>query len=302
MQDEPTQRLPDWYESALAAGRAVASRRVFFVAGCQKSGTTWVGALLDSHPQVCCGGEGHISDIAGPLIEQAISVHNAQKRATRDFDRQETFALVRLAADVILARYLESRPSPGDVRFLGDRTPEAACGILPLATLYPDAKFIHVIRDGRDGAVSGWAHLGRGGGRGRFPRFADYAEYFARGHWVPYIRRARAAGRRLPGRYVEVRYEDLSRDASGQARRLLSFLGADDGPEMVRRCTERSAFQALSGGRRPGEEDPSSHLRKGVVGDWMSRFDDEALERFEAQGGELLRELGYAGREVAPGR
>ncbi len=55
--------IPDWYRSALDASEALATRQIFFVVGCQKSGTTWVQHLLDGHPNVACHGEGHFTDL-----------------------------------------------------------------------------------------------------------------------------------------------------------------------------------------------------------------------------------------------
>jgi hypothetical protein len=64
---------------------------------------------------------------------------------------------------------------------------------------------------------------------------------------------------------------------------------------VVAACVDGASFERLSGGRRPGEENASSHFRKGVAGDWAAHFDGEALARFETEAGALLQELGYAG-------
>ncbi len=292
--------VPTWYGDAMTAAVEISRRRVFFVVGCQKSGTTWVERLLDAHPSVCCRGEGHFSDLLGPVLEQAIRLHNDEARVTWTVSQQEAFAAVRLLTDGIFARYLANRPEPGAVRIIGDRTPEAATGIPALDALYPGASFVHVIRDGRDGAVSGWAHLERENGTGRFATFADYAGYFARNHWAPYIRRARRAGERLGKRYTEVRYERLLADPRGEAARLLEFLGVAADGATAQACVDRASFQSLSGGREPGQEDRTSHYRKGIAGEWRDRFDEEALRRFESEAGDLLAELGYAG-ENKPG-
>ena len=62
--------------------------------------------------------------------------------------------------------------------------------------------------------------------------------------------------------------------------------------QVARSCTESASFEKMSG-RRPGQEDATSHLRKGVVGDWREHFDDEISFRFESIAGYLLTELGY---------
>ncbi len=286
--------IPAWYRDALTAGAEVARRQVFFVVGCQKSGTTWLQHILDGHPQVRCSGEGHFGDVAGPLLEAAVNRYNDEERTTEPAPRADVFSVVRMFTDLALGRYLAGADDPSVVRALGDRTPEAALAMPALHTLYPTARFLHIIRDGRDAAVSGWAHLHRQGRGGQFESFAAYAAYFAERHWVPYIERARRAAKQMLAPYLEVRYEALHAEPMPTAWRMLEFLDVNVTPEIVRSCVEGATFERITRGRAPGEEDRSSHLRKGIVGDWRNAFDDEATVRFEEAGGELLRELGYA--------
>ncbi|MHC4218184.1 MAG: sulfotransferase [Planctomycetota bacterium] len=287
-------KVPVWYHEALQATAAVGRRKVFFVIGCQKSGTTWVERLLDNHPNICCRGEGHFSDVAGPLLEHAVRVYNEQDRTNQVLEPSELLPLVRALADRIMGRYLARCDDPGAIIAVGDRTPEGAIGVPSLNALYPDSRFIHVIRDGRDAAVSGWAQVNRVGSADAFRSLEDYAVFFATKHWVPYVTQARAAAPRLGERYLEVRYEDLHADPATEIRRMLRFLDADGTDEIVRSCVRRASFPAVSG-REAGDEDTSSHFRKGIVGDWKGHFDEATLSRFETVAGPLLRELGYTG-------
>ena len=168
-----------------------------------------------------------------------------------------------------------------------------------LELLYPQMRFIHVIRDGRDGAVSGWAAVRARGEEGKFASFAEYAGYFAQRHWLPYITRAREAAPGLGDRYLEVRYERLHAEPHAETRRVLEFLGVDSSAPVVDECVEAASFETLSGGRRRGEENQASHFRKGIIGDWENHFDEEALARFDAVARPLLRELGYSRHETS---
>jgi hypothetical protein len=58
-------------------------------------------------------------------------------------------------------------------------------------------------------------------------------------------------------------------------------------------CIRHSRFQALSKGREAGQEDSSSHFRKGIIGDWKNYLDDSLHAQFLDIGGEVLKELGY---------
>ncbi len=123
------------------------------------------------------------------------------------------------------------------------------------------------------------------------PAFIEYA--FTRPHspsfsWTDFVRRWH--GRKGA---VHVRYEDLRRDTTGELRRVVSELvGAELDPERASAIADEFSFERQSG-RRSGEEDRESFLRKGVVGDWRARFSPEACEVFDRYAGEELILLGY---------
>ncbi len=291
--------VPGWYHDWLESGIGLNALDVFFIVGCQKSGTTWLQRHLDGHPHVCCRGEAHVADHLAAVLRATGNAYNARQAGRADLglsvqlEELDMLGVLKMLSDTLLAKYLAGCAEPRAIRAVGDKTPEHATGLALLNRLYPQGRFIHIIRDGRDGAVSGWAHLQRQGKAGSFRTFADYAAYFAEHHWCPYIAEARRAAAGFPDRYLEVRYERFHAQPEQETLRLLRHLGLDDGDNAVAACVAAGSFEKLSGGRRPGEEDPSSFFRKGAVGDWRRHFDDEARHRFEASAGALLRELGY---------
>jgi len=109
---EDPMRIPRWFHDAIEASRHVAGRDIFFVIGCQKSGTTWVERLLNSHPSVCCMGEGHFSDIAGPMLEQMVKLYNDDARTSHRLSAEGLFAVARLFADQVLGNYLAACEHP----------------------------------------------------------------------------------------------------------------------------------------------------------------------------------------------
>jgi len=286
--------IPDWYADARRAMDEVAQLDVFFVLGCQKSGTTWVQMLLNAHPNLCCSGEGHFGDVLAPVMQNAVNQHNNVKKVQWPFNQNDLYRLCRFMMDRTFYAYLERTGHQAQIKAVGDKTPESAMLMPFLNAMYPQAKFIHVIRDGRDGAVSGWAQLHRLNEAGQFDSFAHYAEYFAESHWKSYIHRARQAGASMPGRFHELQYESLLEDPLTETQRMLRFLevAADDAATQA--CVDAASFNKLSGGRKAGEEQRDSHFRKGVAGDWTNHFDEQALRRFNAKAGDLLAELGYA--------
>ena len=60
---------------------------------------------------------------------------------------------------------------------------------------------------------------------------------------------------------------------------------------------KRFSFQRMSGGRKPGKEDVSSHYRKGISGDWMNHFETDHIKYFKRNYNDLLLQLGYEHNE-----
>lgn len=276
---------------------------IFFIAGMSKSGTTWLQKLLDGHPEICCSGEGHLPNMLGPKLQSALLEHSEYIRLKNRMlygtsEGFPTFSVdhVKFLFVTAACLLLDAQTAGRECRCVGEKTPNNIRALAQLADLFPTAKFIQIIRDGRDGAVSGWHHIYRDTpeeARKQYPTFAAYVTTFAR-QWAETTRMGRDFGRRHPERYQEVRYEDLQNDPDASLTRLLAFLGVDTSPAMVARCRESGSFRRLSGGRAPGEEDKQSHFRKGVAGDWKNHFDDNSLSVFNREAGNMLKELGYA--------
>ena len=288
---------------------------VFFVVGYQKSGTTWLMRMLDAHPEILCRGEGRFfgaawrqkslvkSDALRPPSSLLYAVREAEylrlwiERSvwSRNDDPQEHLDnLARMAVDY----FLQGELAKTGKRLVGDKspllTPET---VEEISHVYPEARVIHIIRDGRDAAVSAAHHARnfgrkpgeRGSGEGIFEesRLRKLAA-----DWNTRVGRAVLDGPKLLGdRYVEVRYEDLLLRPEAEMARLLRFLGADDGG--AGHCVNAASFEKLSKGRSRGQEDPSSFFRKGVAGDWISTFNEKDRKIFDGEAKGLLVRLGY---------
>jgi hypothetical protein len=327
-------------EGATRGPKSLQEVPVFFVVGRTKSGTSWVMKILDAHPEILCKGEGRFfgRDFIQEDFErgqqgriQPSSLYRALLEAeylegwiersvwTRGDDVGEHLAnLTRLSTGYFLAQRL----AKSGKKIVGDKTPLSSPDVLEeISSIYPEAKVIHVIRDGRDAAVSlvhhRWNHATQEGGiyelkpeelRKR-QAYRDNPEKLVEAgvgifpdgmlenlavDWKHRTSKAMQDGRALLGeRYAEVRYEDLLERSEEEVRRLLEFLGADASEETVRRCVDSARFESLSQGRERGEEDSSSFFRKGIAGDWRTVFTEEDRRIFKEAAGEMLVELGY---------
>ncbi|MGB3681466.1 MAG: sulfotransferase [Rubrobacteraceae bacterium] len=322
------------------AGQVGTPTPVFFIVGRAKSGTSWLMRLLDAHPEIMCRGEGRFfgrsfkredfKEAQGGRIQPS-SLYRAILEAeylrawiersvwSRGDDVEEHLAnLTRLATNY----FLTQRLSGSGKRIVGDKTPIVDPNVVrEIGEICPEARIIHIVRDGRDAAVSivhhrwnnardedGIYELGSAERRKRDAYRENPSELFDAGEglftekairnmavsWREQVGRVMRDGRTLPGgHYTEVRYEDLLESPEENLVRLLEFLGADTDDEVVRRCVESASFENWTEGRKRGEEDSASFFRKGVAGDWKNVFTGWDRRIFDEEAGGLLSELGY---------
>lgn len=303
----------------------------FFIVGHGRSGTTWLELSLNSHPEIVCKGSGMFFGSDMPLYENQRSLPAALANTedlriwhdmrpnywTRDHSFEEDLpGIVRAIAD----RTMGVELAASEKRLVGDRTPHYVSYLEEIHELYPDAKIVHVIRDGRDVAVSNihavWQNArDRGGPIDLEPELREKRDAYladregflksgesiftdARiaqlaGSWRGAVSKGREDGRRLFGEsYTEVHYESLLEEPQAELTRLFGFLGANRDPEVVERIVEENSFEKVTG-RARGQEDSGHFNRKGVAGDWETVFNDRDRRVFEEEAGSLLAELGY---------
>jgi len=293
-----------------------------FITGALKSGTTWIGWLLGSHPQIRIRGEGGLvgpeGGIPACLNDLMLGGWLSRPGPQRLLAGQDAERIRARLARAMIDEMLRMTCDPDErTRVVGDRAPQQYC--LAPETLHrvdPDARFIDVVRDGRDVVVSNtfqnlrlrkWKYLyesdeiaertrryhidGEGDpvpllGPGCITHFAT--------RWRLCVEGGQRAAALFGNYYRQVRYERLLDDTPGVTHDLLAWLGVNDTPDAIAHCVEAASFEARSGGREPGEDDADSFVRKGVAGEWRSYFTDDDRERFDRIAGATLSGLGYA--------
>ena len=278
----------------------VLQKDIFFVIGIPKSGTTWIQNILNGHPDIWCSGEMAFRKLAARL-EQVATDYNNDVFEMNERHIGQNVGYLRFTQENLNYVFLNTIyllfsdwVLSSNAICLGAKNPDLAQDLGLFAYLLPKAKFIHIIRDGRDVTISGWHHNHRMNGKilKTYPDIRDYVEYCVKA-WSSGIEKARSFGRNYPSRYWEFCYEDLHRTPDPIIKQMLEFLDVDSSDPMVDRCRQAGSFKTLSGGRQRGQEDPGSFFRKGIIGDWKNHFDQSCLDTFMRYGGDLLRELGY---------
>lgn len=90
-----------------------------------------------------------------------------------------------------------------------------------------------------------------------------------------------------------VRYEGLSTSPQSELRKILEFLNVDAAIDFTD-IAQKHSFERLSEGRKPGQESPEHHYRKGIIGDWKNHFDEDMLTRFMQRFDGIMSGLGYS--------
>jgi hypothetical protein len=289
--------FPSAYNQWLSGLEQVRRLEKLFIVGCGRSGTTWLMNTLNGHDEIVVSGEGRFFYQLEPLLIQAFAAFN---KAQPDLDNTheatllrdaDVWLILRTIIDSQLARYIAANRVKPRLKIVGDKTPIHTLAMAKLAALYPQARFIQIIRDPRDMATSQWV---------RFAKNHDargvevYTETQITTTWVTHVQAARQAGALLGNaRYAEVRYEDLQENESAELGRLLRFLGVDDSAAQIALCSEAGSFKKHAGGRKRGEELAGAFYRKGVVGDWVNHLPADVVLRSCRKIASLMRSCGY---------
>lgn len=263
--------------------------------------------MLGSHELICAPQETDLFEsYLGPWRETwaaqlaESSKPGVRRRGLPSVLTTEAFsALLRRTAVDIYGGALQAKPS---ARVLLDKEPSNTYRTDLIAAVFPEARFIHVLRDGRDvassllAARSGW-------GRDWAPTTVARAAATWRDHVVR-AREARSLG--LP--YLEVRYEDLLERPVDSLVEVLSFLDIAIDEDAARAVTQEFSFDRMRRGngtfvggiawtgelsRRGPVGEPEGFYRRGANGAWRGEWSPVDQGQFDRVAGQLLVELGY---------
>ncbi len=207
---------------------------MLFIVGRPRSGTTLLMSLFDAHPNVsippecqfvinlyskykniCHWDEEKIDEFIEDLkIQWRFDIWKVDlkelKRSLLAFNYEATYS------DVCKCVYILNKSvfPKEDILLIGDKNPGYTIYTQRLSKIFPDAKFIHIIRDYRDNLVS--------------IRNVDFElpiTSMVVYKWTYFIKRFRKAMNQYPGTHIEVRYEDLVRHPETELKKLCEFAG-----------------------------------------------------------------------------
>jgi Sulfotransferase family len=262
------------------------------VLGVRRSGTTLLRVMLDRHSQLAVPDESYF---VPQLADRHLRNVDAEEFVD-DLRRLNTLTEWDVPLDKVRARLRDGMPvgeaigtvyavyaeERGKPRW-GDKTPMYMQNLRLLERLFPDGRFVHLIRDGRDAALSFLA-MPRGIVTETWMHPATAADFACQ--WRAEVAAARRLGRRVGGRYLEVRYEDVVDDVESALRGICDFASLEYEPAMA------DYADSVDVSSKPHQQRLVQPPTRGVR-DWRTQMPADDVASFEHVAGDLLRELGY---------
>ena len=295
-------------------------REKFFIFGHARSGTTLLMRLVRLHPDVHCNYQAHFFT-RYPLLKSLVNTPDADEWLTRKSNRwnqgRDLSPLVlRTAADVILER---DAAREGKM-IVGDKSPSSTIhgqAVRDMHAVYPDAKLVYIVRDGRDVLISE-----------RFRNFVEESKFLsaedkriiedlrkdqtqftdgtrsiftetfirrvAKG-WMMNLQETEDEGRRLFGEdYFGMRYEDLLLTPFEEMTQLWKFLGAKKvNKSLAKDIQTEMASNPDEEWQAKRSEGIASFLPKGQAGNWSRLFTARDKVIFKEVAGAMLVKWRY---------
>jgi hypothetical protein len=282
--------MPD---SAATGGRPI------FVVGCARSGTTLLQVMLHSHPRIAVPPENRFvmdvyrnrrefGDLRTKKGRAALASHIV------DHPKRSRFKDFGLGKEAVRKRIVAGPPTVGsgvsavlrayserfDKYRFGDKRPKYYQDVDALRTLFPNAQFIHLIRDGRDCVASlkrmTWWKWGVPAAVAMWGEAMDYGD--------------RHKSRLPADTWHELYYEKMVVDPEGEMRRLCAFLGEDFAPAMV---DQRETAEVAVPERKDHHVRIKQEVNADRVGAGRFELDPDELALFEWANGGRLRARSY---------
>jgi len=276
-----------------------------FVVGCRRSGTTWTMLLLAQHREVVAAqqidffrrlahfgrwfetderfGMCLLSKEVGQGVRSQESKGGLRRLPLGEVLSREAFdELVRPLARDVYARFASANPG---ARVVVDQTPEYVQVAEEIQAVFPDARFLHVVRDPRSvfcshrSAAHSWADATR----------FSYDPIDVAREWHDDVTRARAIAGWAGERFREVRYEDLRSAPVETLHELYRWIGLESSEEDCLSAVEACSLDQM----RDSRHAPRGFFRQGATDGWRKEMSTGEVHCVEYVTGELMRDLGY---------
>ena len=266
-----------------AAANADIGYPPIFVGGAGRSGTTLLRVILDSHSHIACGPELKVIPSIAMLwaeFQTTYAPYLAQSKiGETDIDRAFRVFIASLIASL--------RRESGKPR-IAEKTPNNVFFFRHLHRMFPNASYVHMVRDGRD-VVASLLTMDWKGPDGQPLEYTKDARLGAR-YWANSIVAARQFAHATKGRsrYCELRYENLIAAPEPCLRALFDFLGESWEPGVLAFHERERAL-----GIESNDDAVTRPIYRTSIGRWRTELTAEQRQAVKEEAGNVLLELRY---------
>lgn len=252
-----------------------------FIIGAPRSGTTWLHAMIANHPDVAATPEieqTFFSNYLAPIVKAwEAELYHIKRGAWVQglpylWSEEEFDSFLQYFLGKVYVKILEKK---SDAKMIIDKHPEYSHHVELIKRFLPNAKFIHIVRDGRNTTASMMSAAKRIG-------FGEREIKSAASSWVRHIENSRKASLNTDSCYLEVKYEDMVKDKKGILAEIVNFCGLEWNDNLVFDDKEYSS---------PTPNISSSERQNGFA--WVKKLTTKQKYIFDQVAGELLIDLGY---------
>lgn len=270
--------------------------RPFFVVSAPRSGSTLLRLILDAHPRLAVPPPGWLFDLVYPylysygnlgqprnllaLAEDVLATPTVSKwrikptpEALAKASSEPSFAGLYAA---LHRAYAQAEDKPR----WGEKTPRNAFWMDEIGSQFPDAQFIHIVRDGRDQAIDISDSV-------LWPN----SVYSGASLWQRYVAAISDSAHRLPAdAFIEIHYEDLCAAPEATIRRLCEFLGEAFDARML---APHQTHSAREWSTHPLHAKTAQPISTRFCGMYKTRLPAADVRALEALIGPTLERFGY---------
>jgi hypothetical protein len=270
----------------------IARKRIVFLVGGPRSGTTWLQLLLSRSPRIATANETHLFTGYTRSLFSAWNQHQSNVRELglhHLMSEEEYFNLVRNFSCKVMLRILVKKP---EADIILEKTPDHVLYWDRILKIFPDVFFLHIVRDPRS-VVSSLCAAGTDWGR----QWASREVLVNCETWIKYVKESKNL-KAATENFLQVTYEDLWQNGEKTLMSVFSWLGVQISFDECRKILEECQITNLRSNRLEAAPwdltaEPKEFYRKGGTENWRSELTPRETFLIEHLARDLMTEFGY---------
>lgn len=266
-------------------------KQFLFLLGAPRSGTTWLQLMLAEHVSVATTVEirwfnWYIAKLLRTWKQEQQQIADIKQGLSSVLAEEKFLSIIRDATCTVYKTVLSTNPMATHIL---DKSTGYAQFIPEIESIIPHARYIHLIRDGRDVASSNINTF-------KIARYGENTVEKAILNWQANVTAARQNAPMLGDRYLEIRYENLHHQPYEQMLTVFEFCGLDTSNIDINHVVEAHQFDKLKQSKKLPQSDisaPVGHYRSGKIGSWQTELSSLDCYNIEKIAGSTLREYQY---------